>query len=56
LAICGDTEECIDRLAEAKELAGNTHHWIYTDLGGLPREEVWASLKRFAEKVMPKFR
>ncbi len=56
LAICGDTEECIDRVAEAKELVGNTHHWIYTDLGGLPREEVWASLRRFAEKVMPKFR
>lgn len=25
-------------------------------IGRLPREEVWASLRRFAEKVMPKFR
>ena len=44
------------RIAEAKESVGNTHYWVYTDLGGLPREEVWASLRRFAEKVMPKFR
>jgi alkanesulfonate monooxygenase SsuD/methylene tetrahydromethanopterin reductase-like flavin-dependent oxidoreductase (luciferase family) len=56
LAICGDAEECIDRLAQAQEAVGNTHYWVYTDLGGLPREEVWASLRRFAEKVMPKFR
>ncbi|MBM4254322.1 MAG: LLM class flavin-dependent oxidoreductase [Deltaproteobacteria bacterium] len=56
LAICGDAEECIDRVAQAKEAVGNTHYWVYSDLGGLPREEVWASLRRFAEKVMPKFR
>lgn len=56
LAICGDAEECIDRIAHAKEAVGNTHYWLYADLGGLPREEVWASLRRFAEKVMPKFR
>ena len=52
----GDAEECIDRIAQAKEAVGNTHYWLYADLGGLPHEEVWASLRRFAEKVMPKFR
>jgi len=56
LAVCGDVEECADRVAQAKEAVGNTHYWVYTDLGGLPREEVWASLRRFAEKVMPRFR
>ena len=56
LAVCGDAEECIDRITQAQEMVGNTHYWIYADLGGLPREEVWASLRRFAEKVMPKFR
>jgi hypothetical protein len=56
LAVCGDVEECADRVAQAKESVGNTHYWVYTDLGGLPREEVWASLRRFAEKVMPRFR
>ncbi|NOT58314.1 MAG: LLM class flavin-dependent oxidoreductase [Deltaproteobacteria bacterium] len=52
----GDAEECIDRIAHTKEAVGNTHYWLYADLGGLPREEVWASLRRFAEKGMPKFR
>jgi alkanesulfonate monooxygenase SsuD/methylene tetrahydromethanopterin reductase-like flavin-dependent oxidoreductase (luciferase family) len=56
LAVCGDVEECIDRVAQAAAAVGNTHYWVYTDLGGLPRAEVWASLRRFAEKVMPKFR
>jgi alkanesulfonate monooxygenase SsuD/methylene tetrahydromethanopterin reductase-like flavin-dependent oxidoreductase (luciferase family) len=56
LAVCGDAEECADRIAQAHEAVGNTHYWVYTDLGGLPREEVRASLKRFAEKVIPKFR
>jgi natural product biosynthesis luciferase-like monooxygenase protein len=56
LAVCGDAEECADRVAQAAEAVGNTHYWVYTDLGGLPREEVWASLRRFAEKVIPKFR
>jgi alkanesulfonate monooxygenase SsuD/methylene tetrahydromethanopterin reductase-like flavin-dependent oxidoreductase (luciferase family) len=56
LAVCGDAEECAERVAQAKEAVGNTHYWVYTDLGGLPREEVWASLRRFAEKVIPKFR
>ena len=56
LAVCGEVEECADRVAQAKEAVGNTHYWVYTDLGGLPREEVWASLRRFAEKVMPRFR
>src|SRR5262245_24963793 len=56
LAVCGDVEECADRVAQAQEAVGNTHYWVYSDLGGLPREEVWASLRRFAEKVMPRFR
>lgn len=56
LAICGDAAACIDRIAQAKEAVGQTHSWLYADLGGLPREEVWALLRRFAEKVIPKFR
>ena len=56
MAICGDAQETIDRVAKAHDMSGNTDFWIYTDLGGLPREEVFASLKRFAEQVMPKFR
>ena len=56
IAVCGDAEEVIDRVTQAKELVGCTDYFVMADIGGLPREEVWASLRRFSEKVMPKFR
>ena len=55
IAVCGDAAECIDRVAEAKDI-GCTDYFLMADIGGLPREEVWGSLRRFAEDVMPAFR
>lgn len=56
IAVCGDAKECIDSVAKSEELVGCTDYFIMADLGGLPRDELWASLRRFAEDVMPKFR
>jgi natural product biosynthesis luciferase-like monooxygenase protein len=55
IAVCGDAEEVSDRVAKAQELVGCTDYFIMADIGGLPREELWASLRRFAEEVIPKF-
>lgn len=49
MALCGDVDECVERILKSKEKLGNTDFWIYADLGGLPREEIMGSLSRFQE-------
>jgi natural product biosynthesis luciferase-like monooxygenase protein len=54
--LCGDASQCVDRVALMAEEYGVTHFWVYMDLGGLPRNELRASMERFATRVIPHFR
>jgi alkanesulfonate monooxygenase SsuD/methylene tetrahydromethanopterin reductase-like flavin-dependent oxidoreductase (luciferase family) len=54
--MCGDVNQCIERVALMGEQFGVTHFWVYMDLGGLPQTELRASMERFATKVIPHFR
>ncbi|HEX4211116.1 MAG TPA: hypothetical protein VHY56_12020, partial [Candidatus Binataceae bacterium] len=54
--LCGDSAQCVERVALLSEEFGVTHFWVYMDLGGLPQRELRASMERFATRVMPQFR
>jgi natural product biosynthesis luciferase-like monooxygenase protein len=53
--MCGDANQCVERIALLKEQLGVTHFWVYMDLGGLPQTELRRSMERFATKVIPQF-
>lgn len=48
--------QCADRVALLREEYGVTHFYVYMDLGGLPQNELRASMERFATRVIPQFR
>jgi alkanesulfonate monooxygenase SsuD/methylene tetrahydromethanopterin reductase-like flavin-dependent oxidoreductase (luciferase family) len=52
----GDTQRVTDRLAMLREALGLTHLLCWMNFGGLADDTVRASMRRFAEKVMPRFR
>jgi alkanesulfonate monooxygenase SsuD/methylene tetrahydromethanopterin reductase-like flavin-dependent oxidoreductase (luciferase family) len=54
--LCGDVAQCADRVALLREEYGVTHFYVYMDLGGLPQNELRASMERFATRVIPQFR
>jgi len=52
----GDTEYIADRIAELKERFGFTRLVCWFETGGLAgHENILASMRLFAEKVMPRF-
>lgn len=52
----GDAERVTDRLAMLREALGLTYVICWMNFGGLPEDAVRGSMRRFAEKVMPRFR
>jgi natural product biosynthesis luciferase-like monooxygenase protein len=54
--LCGDPEQCVERIALLQEELGMTHFWVYMDLGGLEQRDLLRSMERFATKVIPQFR
>ncbi len=54
--LCGDTSQCVDRVALLQEEFGVSNFWVYMDLGGLPQRDLLRSMERFATKVIPQFR
>ena len=54
-AVIGTPEECIDRVAMLVERFHLTQLTFEVNYGALPHQEVMASLRLFAEKVMPRF-
>jgi natural product biosynthesis luciferase-like monooxygenase protein len=53
--LCGDPEQCIERVGLMQDEFSVTHFWVYMDLGGLEPHEVRRSMERFATRVMPHF-
>ena len=56
LVMCGDPDQCVERIELLQEELGLTNLLVYMDLGGLGQKELRASMERFATKVMPQFR
>ncbi|MBV8136286.1 MAG: LLM class flavin-dependent oxidoreductase [Deltaproteobacteria bacterium] len=54
--MCGDAQQCVDRVSLMQEQYGVTQFWVYMDLGGLPHNDLRASMERFATRVIPQFR
>jgi natural product biosynthesis luciferase-like monooxygenase protein len=52
----GDIERVVDRIARLREELGVTYLLTWMNFGGLESELARDSLRRFAEKVMPRFR
>jgi len=55
-AVIGRPEECIEKVAMLSERFGITQIAFEVNYGALPHAEVMRSLRRFAERVMPRFR
>jgi alkanesulfonate monooxygenase SsuD/methylene tetrahydromethanopterin reductase-like flavin-dependent oxidoreductase (luciferase family) len=56
-AIAGDPQECIDRIAEFREMFDCQGFMLWLNIGGLvSNEDVCSSMRMFAEKVIPHFR
>jgi len=56
VVLFGDPERVTDRLQQFREELGLTYVIAWMNFGGLADEAVRASMRRFAEKVMPRFR
>ena len=56
LVMCGDPEQCVERIELLQEELGLTNLLVYMDLGGLGQKELRGSMERFATKVIPHFR
>lgn len=54
--LCGDPNQCVERVALLRDQFGVTNFWVYMDLGGLPKLELMKSIERFATRVIPQFR
>ncbi|MBP2327622.1 alkanesulfonate monooxygenase SsuD/methylene tetrahydromethanopterin reductase-like flavin-dependent oxidoreductase (luciferase family) [Kibdelosporangium banguiense] len=52
-AVCGDPAEVADRLNALQSLLGLDAHLVLIDVGGLPPDEVLASIRLFGDKVIP---
>ncbi len=52
----GDAERVTERLALLREALGLTYIICWMNVGGLADAAVRGSMRRFAEKVMPRFR
>ncbi len=49
----GDPDQCVERIKQI-QASGITNVSLLADFGGLPREQILASLDRFAKHVMPR--
>jgi len=56
VAVCGSPAEVVDRIAATRETLGLDLHLSMFDLGGLPPEQVEATLELFADEVLPALR
>ncbi len=56
LVMCGNPDQCVERIALLQEELGLTNLMVYMDLGGLDQKELMGSMELFATKVMPQFR
>ena len=56
VVLFGDAERVIDRLAMLRDELGLTHVICWMSFGGLDDPAVRGSMRRFAEKVIPRFR
>lgn len=56
MAVIGDADHCLGRLLEDVELLKVTHFSFNVQFGGLAGDKVLASMRRFAEQVMPRLR
>lgn len=56
IVLFGDPERVADRLAMLREELGLTHVICWMNFGGLAGEAVRGSMRRFAKKVLPRFR
>jgi len=54
MAVIGDADHCVRRLLEDIELLGVTHFSFNMQFGGLSGDKVLASMKRFAQDVLPR--
>lgn len=56
MAVFGDPEYCVDRIAELRERFGFSRLVCWFEAGGLTgHENILASMRLFAERVMPRF-
>jgi alkanesulfonate monooxygenase SsuD/methylene tetrahydromethanopterin reductase-like flavin-dependent oxidoreductase (luciferase family) len=56
MAVFGDPEYCIDRIAELKEQFGFSRLVCWFEIGGISgHQNVLAAMRLFADRVMPKF-
>lgn len=56
IVLFGDPERVADRLAMLREELGLTYVICWMNFGGLADEAARGSMRRFAEKVLPRFR
>ena len=56
VVLFGDAQQVIDRLSMHRDELGLTYVIAWMNFGGLADESVRASMRRFAEQVLPKFR
>ena len=56
MAVIGDADHCLKRLLEDLDVLKVTHFSLNMQFGGLTGAQVQASMKRFAEQVMPRLR
>ena len=56
MAVIGDADHCLARLLEDVELLGVTHFSFNLQFGGLESGKVMASMRRFAEQVLPRLK
>jgi alkanesulfonate monooxygenase SsuD/methylene tetrahydromethanopterin reductase-like flavin-dependent oxidoreductase (luciferase family) len=55
-AICGSPAEVVDRISEINEQLGLDHHLLKMDAGGVPFEQLRASLELMGSDVLPHLR
>jgi alkanesulfonate monooxygenase SsuD/methylene tetrahydromethanopterin reductase-like flavin-dependent oxidoreductase (luciferase family) len=52
-AICGSPAEALERMAEMRELLHLDTHVVMMDMGGLPDDELMATIELFGAEVIP---
>lgn len=53
IAMCGSPSRIVERMAEAKDTLGLDTQLVMLDMGGLPDDEIRASIDLFGEHVIP---
>lgn len=53
LALCGSPAEVVQRMGELRECLQLDTHLVMMDMGGMPMDEVRATIERFGAEVLP---